>query len=66
MTTMINNSNRHSAKIYEFPLQRRVRTFDLREVNASANESRPLDAIESVSGSWYHEAAIREERARQR
>jgi hypothetical protein len=66
MKAMTRISNLHSAKIYHFPLQRRVSSDDLREADASANEFRPGEAVESVAGSWYHEAAIREEHARKR
>lgn len=57
-------SKLETAKIYQFPLHRRVAGNDLRETVTPANTSRVADAYETVSESWYHEAAIREERTR--
>lgn len=53
-----------TAKIYQFPLHRRMARKNLGESAAPAIEAQMPEGCETVSESWYHEAAIREEQAR--
>ena len=60
---MTPNPHAEPAKIYEFPRRGRFAERGQREEPASAG--RLPSAAKAVSGgSWYHEAAIQEERAR--
>jgi len=59
-------SNNESAQIIQFPSQRRVTEAAPRVAATPANDSRAPEAFEIMSGSWYHDAAISEERARRR
>jgi hypothetical protein len=61
MTTM---SPRASAKIYQFPVRGRAGQRSANPAVAERAAAR-LPRIEFCSG-WYHEAAIEEERSRQR
>ncbi len=60
---MTNISDRPTAQILQFPLERRLRDRFSRE--ADQNVLRPAETFASASDSWYHEAAIREDRAGQ-
>lgn len=55
---MTMNMVRESAKIYEFPVKNAQRLRELQARQALAGRV----ILESGSGSWYHEEAIREER----
>jgi hypothetical protein len=59
---MTTNSDRGSAKIYEFPARGR---FAVRAARDEAPEAKLApQVVNAVSSGWYHDAAIAEDRAR--
>jgi uncharacterized protein DUF2735 len=59
-TTMTTNSDRESAKIYQFPAPRRFAANQRDETKAAATLT-PQQVVKAEVGSgWYHEAAIEE------
>jgi hypothetical protein len=62
---MTTNSYGEPAKIYQFPVRGRFKGAVRRDESASAPKLASPRIPEVAFGSgWYHEAAIREERAR--
>ena len=62
---MIAGANTGSARIYQFTARKRSESSGTRQ-DAQVIELRRPAALEIVysAGSWYHEAAVAEERAR--
>ncbi len=58
---MIENAPRESAKIYQFPLGGRTGLAIQRDGVASVSAFKPAPAIAVLSGSWYHDEAIRQD-----
>jgi uncharacterized protein DUF2735 len=62
---MTTNSYRGPAKIYEFPVRGRFKgVVRPDESTSTANFTSPRVADVVSGSSWYHEAAVQEERAR--
>jgi hypothetical protein len=57
---MTANSDRESAKIYQFPVRGRFAAAQLEETKAvSTPASQPVVKV-AVGSGWYHDAAIQE------
>jgi hypothetical protein len=59
---MIENAPRETAKIYKFPLGGRAGLAIQRDGPASVSTFKPAPVATAImSGSWYHDDAIRQE-----
>jgi len=58
---MTANSDRESAKIYQFPARGRFATAQREETTATSTLASPQVAKVAVGSGWYHDAAIQED-----
>jgi hypothetical protein len=56
---MTNNTQRQTAKIIQFPIERRAVRGNAQPVARRVVEPTPAVTVESSSG-WYHDAAIQD------
>ena len=59
---MTDNTQRQTAKVIQFPLERRVVRGNTRPVARKSVEPTPAVAVDTSSG-WYHDAAIQDANA---